>query len=41
MVLVEPLWMSGGKRKAGHREFRSIFHPFYKKDLIVGWYYNV
>jgi hypothetical protein len=38
MALVEPFWMvSEGKEKLGIGNFSFLL----KKNLIVGWYYNV
>jgi hypothetical protein len=41
MPIVGPFWMVSDRKKAGHREFWYIFPPFYRKDVVVGWYYNV
>jgi hypothetical protein len=42
MALVEPFWMvSERKEKLGIGNFSPFFLPSTKKNLIVGWYYNV
>jgi hypothetical protein len=42
MALVEPFSLvSEGKEKLDIGNFGPFFPPSTKKDLIVGWYYNV